>query len=395
VTPPKKTSKDRPPDGTRRSVVLMSFTVFLFWASLYVYVPILPVYAEHLGASLAGVGVVVAAYGLPQLVFRVPIGLWSDRVGRRRPFGLAALVTSGIGAAGLAFAPDPSILTVARFVTGVAAAFWVIIAVHYAFHFPPHQAVVAMGRANALNSFAQVGANLAGGVIAGLFNLQTVFLTGIALALIGAVAYAGVDDRPAGSPAPTEFSRAGLPVADLARYSTIMALAVGVGFATTFGFLPLLARDVGAPTELLGALAAVRVFALGVTSLFVHRVVARLGHNSSIALGLLILGATTALSAIAPEPMSLIGLQVLGGIGFGLISPLTMSGAVQAAAAGSRATAMGIYQATYSLGMTGLPIVAGLLASVAGLRSVFVACGAVCVAAMVLCLPWPRRRLWR
>lgn len=370
----------------------MGMTVFLFWASLYVYVPVLPVYAEQLGASLAGVGVVVAAYGLPQLLFRVPIGLWSDRVGRRRPFGVTALLTGAIGAAGLAFAPDPSTLTAARFVTGVAAAFWVIIAVHYALHFPPHQVVLAMGRANALNSFAQVGANLAGGVIAGLFTLQTVFLTGVAIALIGAATYAGVDDRPAGSSATAPFSRAGLPVADLARYSTIMALAVGVGFATTFGFLPLLAREVGMPTELLGTLAAVRVLALGVTALFVHQVVARLGHDLSIAVGLLILGATTALSAIAPEPVSLIGLQIAGGVGFGLISPLTMSGAVQASAAGSRATAMGIYQATYSIGMTGLPILAGLLASAAGLRSVFVACGALCVAATALCLRWPPHR---
>lgn len=382
-----------PPDHRvgRRSVVLISATIFLFWASLYVYVPILPVYAAGLGASLAAVGMVVAAYGLPQLLFRIPIGLWSDQVGRRRPFGLAALLTCAIGAAGLAFAPDPGVLTAARFVTGIGAAFWVILSIHYALHFPPHQAVMAMGRANALNSFAQVGANLAGGVIGGLFDLRAVFLTGVALALLGAAAYAGVDDRPAGGTA-AGFSRSGLPAADLARYSTIMSLAVGVGFATTFGFLPLLAREVGTPTELLGALAAVRVLALGVTSLFVHHVVLRVGHNSSIALGLFILGATTVLSAVAPEPVTLIALQIVGGVGFGLISPLTMSGAVRAAAAGSRATAMGIYQATYSVGMTGMPIAAGLLASAFGLHSVFYVCGALCVVAMLLCIPWPSRR---
>ncbi|MDW8253596.1 MAG: MFS transporter [Chloroflexota bacterium] len=369
----------------------MSLTVFLFWASLYVYVPILPVHAERLGASFAGVGVVVAAYGLPQLLFRIPIGLWSDRIGRRRPFGLMALVACAVGAAGLAFAPDPLTLTAARFVTGIAAAFWVILSIHYALHFPPHQSVLAMGRANALNSFAQVGAALAGGAIAGLGDLRLVFLAGLALAIVGVGAYAGVEDRPAGSAAAAPFSRRGLPVGDLARYSTIMALAVGVGFATTFGFLPLLARDVGTPTELLGTLAAVRVLALGITALFVHQVVVRLGHNPSIALGLLLLGATTALSALAPEPVSLILLQVVGGVGFGLISPLTMSGAVQAAAAGSRATAMGVYQATYSVGMTGMPLAAGLLASAFGLRSVFFACGALCLFAMLLCFSGARR----
>jgi len=41
---------------------------------MYLYVPVLPVYAESLGASLTVVGIIVASYSIPQLLLRIPWG---------------------------------------------------------------------------------------------------------------------------------------------------------------------------------------------------------------------------------------------------------------------------------------------------------------------------------
>ena len=49
------------PSSNRGSVALFCLANYLFWASLYLYVPILPVYAQSLGAGLSMVGIVVAA----------------------------------------------------------------------------------------------------------------------------------------------------------------------------------------------------------------------------------------------------------------------------------------------------------------------------------------------
>ncbi|HEX5414588.1 MAG TPA: hypothetical protein VFZ25_02905, partial [Chloroflexota bacterium] len=54
---------------------LFAISTLFYWAALYVYVPILPVYAQTLGASLTVVGLVVSAYGLGQLVLRIPVGV--------------------------------------------------------------------------------------------------------------------------------------------------------------------------------------------------------------------------------------------------------------------------------------------------------------------------------
>ena len=108
--------------GDRRSAALLAATTFLFWASLYVYVPILPVYAASLGASMGMVGLVVGAYGISQLLLRIPLGIQSDRHGRRVPYIALSLIAAGAGALWLALAPGPWSLFFARGLTGVGAA---------------------------------------------------------------------------------------------------------------------------------------------------------------------------------------------------------------------------------------------------------------------------------
>ena len=54
-----------------------------FWLSLYFYVPTLPNYARDLGAPLTIVGTMLSAYGVVQLLFRIPTGVASDWWGRQ------------------------------------------------------------------------------------------------------------------------------------------------------------------------------------------------------------------------------------------------------------------------------------------------------------------------
>jgi len=70
--------------SNRKHVLFLSIAIFFFWSALYLYVPILPVYTESLGASLSMVGAVVAAYAIPQILFRIPIGIFFDAISQRK-----------------------------------------------------------------------------------------------------------------------------------------------------------------------------------------------------------------------------------------------------------------------------------------------------------------------
>src|SRR5450756_652018 len=109
----------------------------LYWSSMYVYVPTLSVYAENLGASLSLVGMIVAAYGFPQLIVRIPLGIWSDRIGLRKPFILAGVATSALAGLGLALSADPAWLVVWRGMSGVGGSAFVVFTVLFSSYFAP------------------------------------------------------------------------------------------------------------------------------------------------------------------------------------------------------------------------------------------------------------------
>ena len=86
-------------DGERRlKIGLFLAIVFLYWMALYLYVPTLPTYAQTKTDSLAFVGVILAQYGLWQAIVRLPIGIASDWIGRRKPFILVGMALAGLGA---------------------------------------------------------------------------------------------------------------------------------------------------------------------------------------------------------------------------------------------------------------------------------------------------------
>ena len=74
----------------RKATLRLIAAIACFWGALYLYVPILTPYAEEVGASMSMLGLIVSSYGFSELILRIPVGIWSDRIGRRKPFILAA-----------------------------------------------------------------------------------------------------------------------------------------------------------------------------------------------------------------------------------------------------------------------------------------------------------------
>ena len=66
--------------------------------------------------------------------------------------------------------------------------------------------------------------------------------------------------------------------------------------------------------------------------------------------------------------------QLLNGFGRGLINAVLITLSVLVVAPNKRATAMGIYQALYAIGMLSGPIIAGLVADWSGINTVFFLC---------------------
>jgi MFS family permease len=383
-------------DHRRRSIRFFLLGIVLYWMGLYIYVPILPVYAQSMGASLSLVGLIVASYGVVQLLLRIPLGVASDWLGRRKPFVLAGFVVLAISCTGLGLATTPELLLLSRALAGLAACSWVASTVLFASYFPPRQVVQATSLLNFFSSGGRVLATTAGGMLAQRFGWVSTFWAGAGLALLGLVAMAGAGEEE--NVAPLKRPQAWRDVGRIGRVPLLMissllaTLVQYSSFTTTYGFIPVYAADLGASGSQLGWMTAATQIPFTLSALAAGRLNERFGERVTIVATGLIMAVTTFLTPFVSN-LGLLALTRVGyGMGHGVIYPTLMGLSLRAVRQSERASAMGIFQAVYALGMFGGPALSGLIADVFGLSTMFMVAGGVAVGMAALAL-WGLRNV--
>ncbi len=377
-------------DHRRRSIRFFLMGIVLYWVGLYIYVPILPVYAQSMGASLSLVGLIVASYGVVQLLLRIPLGVASDWLGRRKPFVLAGFLVLVLSCTGLGLATTPELLLLSRALAGLAACSWVASTVLFASYFPPRQVVQATSLLNFFSSGGRVLATTVGGMLAQRFGWASTFWAGAGLALLGLIAMAGAGEER--STIPTKRPQAWRDVGRIGRVpllliSSLLATLVQYSsFTTTYGFIPVYAADLGASGAQLGWMTAATQIPFTLSALAASRVNERFGERATVVATALLMAVTTFLTPFVSS-LGLLALTRIGyGMGHGIIYPTLMGLSLRAVRQSERASAMGIFQAVYALGMFGGPALSGLIADYYGLSTMFLVAGAVAVGMATLAL---------
>ena len=380
--------------GRARSIFLL--VTALYWASLYLYVPILAPYAEFQGGSFAIVGLVVSAYGLAQLLLRIPVGIASDRIGRRRPFLAVGFLASALASLGFILAPDPWSMVGARFVSGIAACSWVAFTVLFASYFPSSQTTRAMGFITFSNGLSVMAATYIGGYLADLYGWLAPFWASVGVGAIGLVSVALVYEVPRSRPAAQpslQRLRSVIQYPELVFAALVAALGQYTTFATTFGFVPNYAVSVGATKTELGLIIMLGTLAGSLATLVGGTHISpRLGPRATVFVGHVILGISTAIIPLIHSVAPLYATQILGGFGKGIANPVLLSLAISRLPAAEKATAMGFFQAVYAIGMFSGPAVSGLVGGHLGYTSIFLSTGAVAGLTALVALRLPRKQ---
>ncbi|HHV63013.1 MAG TPA: MFS transporter [Firmicutes bacterium] len=369
------------------SGILLAVLTIVFWASLYLYVPILPSYTQFIGGSLTIVGIVTGSYGFTQLILRIPTGIWSDRLGLRKPFVVAGFVAATGSAVGLALSRTPYLLVVFRAFSGVAATTWVAFTILFSSYFNPREATHAMSTIVFCNSLGQTLATFIGGLIAERYGWLAPFLGAAMLGGFGTLCSLALKEK-------RKVSGEALSIAHLMQVgkdtrllyvSFLGALTQYVTFATVYGFTPLYASRIGASKAELGILSLVTLVPYTVASLIGGTWLARYMEEGKIAaIGSLVAGLTTIIIPVIETLPFLYISQAIGGFGRGLVYPVLMGLSIQAVEPDRRATAMGFFQSIYSLGMFLGPTISGAIGENIGLPGVFITASGICFLAAVL-----------
>ncbi|MCL2406190.1 MAG: MFS transporter [Defluviitaleaceae bacterium] len=358
----------------------------IFWFALYAYVPYVSPYSELLGADLRLIGLIVGAYGFTQMAIRFPLGILSDRLGKRKIFVLSGLFFASLSGFVVFFFPHPYTMLLSRSLGGVAAASWVAFAILGASYYAPNEATKSMGYLNAANAAGRMVAFLAGGLIARLLGVPYAFLLSGIAGLIGLVAGMGIAEKRQDAKSPPRLADL-LGVArnpGLLCTSFLAILSQYIMFSTAFGFTPLLAYGMGASPFVLGMLGlASAVPGLIVSPMAGTVLPQKIGARNTIVVGFAMAALGCVLIAFCSRVWHLFAVQVFISTGNVIAYTLLMGLSIKDIPGERRATAMGFFQAVYGLGMFLGPFVTGWLAHGFGLSVALPLTGAVGVLGIV------------
>lgn len=375
--------------GRRLQIALYILVAFLYWIALYLYMPTLPTYVQSKSTRLASVGLVLSMYGLWQAIIRLPLGIAADWRGRRKPFIIVGLVLAGLGAWLMGSAESVNGLAVGRAITGLAAGAWVPLVVVFSSLFPPREAVRASATLTLVGSIGRVLATGVTGSLNKLGGYSLAFFLAVGAATLAIVTALSTHERPRPPQRPSVAGLGGLITRrDVLLPSLLAALSQYANWATTFGFIPILAGQLGGTDVAQSMLMSMHIGVLILGNLMTTAAVKRIGARLLVYLSFVLLSGGIGGAALATSLPLLFLSQFCIGLSMGISYPALMGMSIERVADAERTTAMGLHQAMYAVGMFSGPWVSGWLGDAIGIRSTFGVTALFCLASGLLAYRW-------
>jgi MFS family permease len=342
---------------------------FLYGLCLYVYMPTLPIYVQSKSQDLAQVGVILAQYGLWQAIVRWPLGMAADWVGRRKPFIFGGLLLCAAGAWITGAAQSAQGLLLGRAVTGVAASTWVPMTVLFSSLFPPREAVRATSLLTAVLSLGRMVGTSSTGTLNGIGGYSLAFYVAAAVAAAAAIILLFAPETPHEPRPPSlQATRRILSRRDVLQPSLLSAVGQYAIWAVPFGFLPILADQLGATPVTQSLMVTLNIALVTLGGLVAAALANRIGAARMVHASFVLLAAGIGIAALAGSLATIWVAQLCIGIALGISYPVLMGLSIRDVGENERSTAMGLHQAIYAAGMFAGPWLSGILADAIGLR---------------------------
>ena len=367
-------------DKKAKHINLFVIVTSLYWFTMYAYIPTFSPYIESLGVSYRMLGIILGSYGFTQMIIRIPLGILSDRLNKRKVFVIIGILLGILSSGGMFLFKNPYLVLLFRSMAGAAAATWVTFTVLFSSYYKEGETSKSIGIINAFTKLGQVIAMLGGGIIAQRYGQQYPFLLAALGGLLGLILGLGIKEKPSIEHKPLKISEL-LKVAGNYSLLTVSFLAIIfqlIVFATTFGFIPVVAKNLGASSFHLGLITTVTTLpAIFSSSLSGYYFTPRYGERNTIVGGFVII----ALSCIVVPFISNLSIlyfsQIINGFGQGIVFPILMGLSIKNVIHNKRGTAMGFFQAIYGLGMFIGPVLLGFLSDFVGMGVGFLIIGMI------------------
>ena len=358
-------------------------SIGLFWASLYLYVPVLPIHVENITGNLEIVGIILSAYAIAQLTLRIPIGLLADKIGKKK-LSLIAIFLSSAGAVLLMFSNTGITLFLSRTLTGLAAAGWVPISVLYSSYFKDDNADRSMSQAVMINSIGLLSSTYFGGLIAENYGIDTVFIISAIFGVISGVCMLFSQEPHQVNIKPQKISLKKIINKRLLGICATGSCLFYLTFSTIYGFIPIYLTNIGTSETMIGVTISLSLTASLIGAGSLPKINQLMNNRKAILFTWILMITTTIFTPIFHTLIIIIPLQFIGGFGRGIMTALLMSLVIKQSNYQNRSTSMGIYQSLYSVGMFLGPFISGIIAGMIGVESIFYFAALICFIGMII-----------
>lgn len=369
--------------GSWPFLLLAATGALAIFSSTLAKTPVLPLYATDLGANAAELGWVFMASTLPGILVSLPVGVLSDRAGRRTPLLVALFI----------FATAPWLyllvqevwqLTLVRFYHGFATAIFgtvanAAIAARY-----PQQRATRLSQFSSITLLGRSAAPFLGGALIALTHYEGVYLT---CAISGGLALAVGMLHPAekaATPRPTQASptsvRRQLFISlqhPLMRAAALTEAVQFFAFGALEAFLTVYAASLGIPVAGIGVLLGAQLVAIIFLKPLSGRISDRHGRAPVILGGLLIGALSTACLPWAEEFLTLMAVSLGLGLGYAAVTSSTAALIGDLSRQEHLGAAMGTLHSLMDIGQALGPVMVGSLIAVSGFTTGFTSLAAL------------------
>jgi DHA1 family multidrug resistance protein-like MFS transporter len=353
---------------------ILALAIFSSMLGVGIVAPLLPLYAENLGATGIWIGLIFAGFSISRTIITPVAGSLSDRRGRKLFLNIG-LLTYAITSLAYIWANSAALLTLVRLLQGVASGMIMPIAQAYVGDISPEgEEGKWMGYFNAA-FFAGFGFGpLMGGVLTDHFGMSVAFsaMGGLNLLAFLTVVFYLPEIRQRKIDASSRPSFKELVTSDTVRGIFTFQLALAVGRGAFAAFLPIFAAVyLGLSPTLIGVLLAVNILLMAFLQIYGGNIADRFNRRALIITGGLGNLAFLALIPLGGNFWDLLGICVLGGVAGAIARPALSALTIEEGRKFGMGSTTAIVAMSLSIGMAVGPLLSGVIADLANINSVF------------------------
>ncbi|HNT07502.1 MFS transporter [Methanoculleus sp.] len=372
----------------RRIYNVLFISVFATMLGLGIVSPLLPIYAENLGATGIWLGVIFSAFALSRSVFMPIIGRISDRRGRKWIILIGMFAYAVLSLAYL-IAGSVYSLTAVRFAHGLASAMVVPIAMAYIADLSEKGKEGSHMGNFSISMFLGMGVGpLLGGFLNDTFGMPSVFyaMAGLSAFATLLVAISLPEAKPGGFALPDAPSTPMPALITLPVMQGVMVFAFisALGRGGMMVFVPVFGPLIAISPFEVGIVLSANTFLMALLQVPIGRLT-----DTGNKVALIVAGSTIAAIALAVIPLThsflpLLLVTSLIGVGGAIQQPAIMALTVDAGRTIGMGTSMGAYNTVFGIGMIIAPLMGGAFMDFVGIEAVFYVGGAISLIGTVI-----------